>query len=90
MCNNHDVPISDPQGQECHVANPVGMDLADFVALAQNDRETAIQVFMKDVPSAYLDEANRPLLEQAFDGYIAFLNEQQQQQAPQEKKHVPC
>ncbi len=87
MCDKHDPAISMPEDQGCLTQDNLGMDLADFVTLAQHDRKTALQVFMKDVPPAYLDETNRPLLEQAFDGYVVFLNERQ---AKQEKQHVPC
>lgn len=85
MCNNHDPAISMPDEQECLTQNHLGMDLADFVILAQSDRESAMKLFVKDVPPAYLEDANRLLLEQAFDGYIAFLKDRQ---AKQEAIHV--
>lgn len=76
MCNNHD-PASPLQNEQaCQIQTHSGMSAIDFLELAQSDREAALRLFLKDIPQAYTDPTNRLLMEQAFDGYLVFLQEQ--------------
>lgn len=76
MCNNHDSASSMQVGRECQIQTHSEMSPVDFLALAKTDREAALQLFLKDIPQAYTDPTNRLLMEQAFDGYLVFLQEQ--------------
>jgi hypothetical protein len=76
MCNNHAPASALQAGQECQIQTHFGLSATDFLRLTQSDREAALRLFLKDVPQAYTDPANRLLMEQAFDGYLVFLQEQ--------------
>lgn len=72
MCDNH-ATTGQPETPAQH---PPDMAPNDFIRLAQNDRDAAMALFLKEVPQAYTDPANRLLMAQAFDGYLALLQEQ--------------
>lgn len=76
MCNNHDPASAIQDEQACQIQTHFGLSATDFLDLAQSNREVALRLFLKDVPQAYTAPANRLLMEQAFDGYLVFLQEQ--------------
>lgn len=85
MCDNHHPQSFQP---DCQSVGLSGTRLSTdaLLQLALTDRQAALQLFMKDVPPAYAEPSNQALLEQAFDGYIALLQEQQAQ--TQEVSHA--